>query len=171
MSCADFERWLDEGEAEEGADVAHAHSATCPRCAASWRAAQALERSLAAVPAWAPATFTDRVMARIGNGRALAPMVAPALPWWIRAAMEPATVLALAAAGAIAWGWDGLWAVASAVRAALAHAALTLPADANVSGAGWLALQVALGSLFALSAHALYRAVDRLATRGPLTRP
>jgi len=171
MSCDDFERWLDQGGAPEGRVGAAAHAAACPRCARAWRIAETLDAALAEAPAPASRAFTDRVMARVGSGRIPAPLLMPALPWWVRAAMEPATVLALVAAGAMVWGWDGLWAVASAARAELARGAGALPPAAAFSATGWLALQVAAASWLAASAHALFRAAGRLATRFPLTRP
>src|SRR5262245_2618681 len=102
MNCAAFERWLDEGAPQDLAAAAQAHASQCARCAAAERAARSLELALSATATPAPAGFTERVMARVG-GRAQAPALLPALPWWIRAAMEPATVLAMLAAGAVVW--------------------------------------------------------------------
>jgi len=73
-----------------------------------------LEEEFAAPPS-APAGFTDRVMARVDVTAQLAASPAPrvswrearnlsALPWWVRATMDPAMVLATIVAGAsLAW--------------------------------------------------------------------
>src|SRR5262249_21385731 len=96
MDCATFERWLDEGRPEPEAGTARVHTRDCPRCARLLVIDRALDQALRAAPTRAPLAFTDRVMARIGP-RSM-PMLGPAMPWWIRAASEPATVLALIAA-------------------------------------------------------------------------
>jgi hypothetical protein len=103
-------------------------------------------------------------MARIGSGRIPAPIVMPAIPWWIRAASEPVTVLALVAGGAIVWGWQGLWALATASRDILAQGAHWLPGRGLGANAD-LALQLALATLLAVFAGSLSRAVTRLASR------
>jgi len=56
-------------------------------------------RALATEPPAAPAGFTARVMARTRRARAARPALLPfrdPLPWWVRAAAQPALVLAVA---------------------------------------------------------------------------
>lgn len=171
MTCAELERWLDDGGPESGAAAAAEHAAECDRCAEALRVDLALEAALSAAPTPAPAGFTDHVMARIGTVAAPAAWTTPALPWWIRVSMEPVTILALVVAGGIAWGWQGLWALAGAGGAAFARAAQWLPLGIDFGASGALALQIAMASLLALSAGALYRASGRLARRIPMTRP
>jgi hypothetical protein len=125
-----------------------------------------LDAALSAPAPSAPAGFTDRVMARVASAPRVSPVQTEALPWWIRLVEEPVTVLSLVVAGAVAWGWQGLWALAVASRAAIVHGVQELPAVHGLSASGALALEVALGSLIALSAGALFRAVGRLA--GPI---
>ena len=165
MDCDAFERWLDEGEPQDGADVAHAHAAECLRCATTWRASQSLEHALAATPASAPAGFTERVMARVGKGRVRVPITLPALPWWVRAAMEPATVLAMLVAGGLVWGWDALSALAPVIRSVVGRGASWQAGSAELSGAVGLAVYVTLALLFALSGRGLARTVGRLTAR------
>lgn len=171
MNCRDFEHWLDEGGPGAGAAEAASHAASCVSCARAQRAADSLESLLAAPPAPAPAGFTDRVMARV---RPAAPLsvapFSPPMPWWIRAAGDPVTVLALGLAAAVAWGWDGLWAVAAAARSALAGVGppAALP---DLAPSTALGLQLAMATLLALLAPGLHRMAARLAARGPIPRP
>lgn len=129
MSCERFDRWLDEGRPEPSALFA-SHAATCARCAAAWRAAEALERALEAAPTAAPSGFAARVMARVHDTpRAVvvsAPLP-PALPWWVRAAAEPAAAGAFAIAALIAWQPGALTAAALAVAARAAQWNLVAP--------------------------------------------
>ena len=111
MRCADFDRWLDEGSprAEEGEALAHAGG--CARCAAALDSARALDDALASYSIAAPPQFAARVMERVRR----APRVerparaasyatpAPAMDWWVRAAADPASALALLLAGLLAW--------------------------------------------------------------------
>jgi len=114
VNCAAFLRWLDDGRPESEASAARTHARGCDACARQLDAALELD---AALTAGRPASrdFTDRVMARVAETpqRALAPAVlvalplAPVLPWWVRAAMQPATILAaIAAAVLLGWGDD-----------------------------------------------------------------
>src|SRR5437667_12066350 len=68
-SCETFERWLDAGRPASAEPAARAHAANCARCAASLRAALAVEGLLAAGLAPAPAGFAARVMERVEAAR------------------------------------------------------------------------------------------------------
>lgn len=117
MNCARFDRWLDGGRAADAEAEARTHARGCARCAAAREASLELEVALGAAPP-APAGFADRVMARVADtpqgaaAAALAPapvralLDLPALPWWVRAAIEPGALLA-AAASALLLGWGG----------------------------------------------------------------
>ncbi|MEO6461827.1 MAG: hypothetical protein ABIP29_02015, partial [Candidatus Eisenbacteria bacterium] len=112
FDCTTFARWIDAG----GADAtrvtqAAAHASACAPCAEAWageRAIVALLRGPGVVAA-TPPDFAERVMARVALTLqdAAAAMPAPArvpsemFPWWIRAAAQPASVLALALAGVV----------------------------------------------------------------------
>jgi hypothetical protein len=165
MTCDAFDRWLDLGAPADGAARAHAHAASCPRCAEVLSLDQALERALSAPPPPAPAGFTDRVMARIATAPRGVLVEPPVLPWWTRVALEPVTVLALTIAGGVMWGWQGLWAVAAASRAVIVHEVQDLAPVPGLSASGTLALELALATLIALSSGALFRAAGRLAGR------
>lgn len=111
MNCQTFEHWLDDGGPEAQRAPARAHAVTCPRCAAALRVAAELDALLAGAAAPSPAAFTDRVMMRVAAAEALrvsAASIASPFDWWVRIALEPATVLALALAGLLAWRADAL---------------------------------------------------------------
>lgn len=129
-----------------------------------------LERTLGARDL-APDGFTDRVMARVGSESFEMTVVAPALPWWVRVTLQPVTVLSLALAGGLAWGWQGLWALATASRSVVSQGVPWLSTASGISAAGMLALELALATLLALSAGPLARAAGRFARRIPLTSP
>jgi hypothetical protein len=155
MTCDDFRRWLDGGGVSGPGPLAHA--ARCRRCEALLRAARAVHEGLAAASgseAPAPAGFADRVMARVAAADAARRRAAPALvrdpiAWWVRAAAEPATALALLAAGLLAWNWDALW------RAARDATALRVETAAGAPGLALGLLPVVL-----LGSAWLYRATQ-----------
>jgi hypothetical protein len=127
MDCERFERWLDEGlPAEMGAAV-HAHAAACARCAAALDAARALDAALERSAVVAPAGFDARVMERVARAR-LARLLAwaepDALPWWVRAAAEPATALSLVLGALALWQYPTLARLATASFQALASPAV-----------------------------------------------
>ena len=75
MTCAAFDEIVEAIVAgdEVESEAARAHRTGCPRCAAAFAAAQAVERALAARPvAVAPPRFTAAVLARIRSERWLA---------------------------------------------------------------------------------------------------
>lgn len=108
MKCSGFERWLDEGMPEAGAPPARGHTAQCDACARRLAAAVEMD-ALLAEPTEAPAEFTDRLMARVEATPRPAPRVSlpalipDALPWWVRAAADPATALSFILAGLVLW--------------------------------------------------------------------
>jgi hypothetical protein len=123
MKCAEFDLWLDQGSPAAGQVPALAHARGCARCAAALESARALDVALAEYSIAAPPQFTARVMERVRRTpRPVTPArargydaSAPAMEWWVRAAADPATALALVAAGLLAWRSD-----------AVQHAALAL---------------------------------------------
>jgi hypothetical protein len=197
FDCPGFERWLDDGGAARPASgpaearAAAAHAAACAPCAERWTLEREVMRVLApSAPAAAdraPAGFADRVLARVATtsqvaaGAAVAPGLAsfPApVPWWIRAAAQPACVLALVLAGvAVAvtpqlrlagrvlpgWSADAV----AALAGLLAHG--TGPAAAIPGHGPWVgaAVTLALLPLIAVISVALYRLGVALATVRP----
>jgi hypothetical protein len=116
FDCRQFARWLDDGGADPAVtSQALAHAAECPECGEHLAGEQAAlsqlrgEGAVATLPP-VPGGFADRVMRQV----ALTPQVRasrlPAfvalpvdvLPWWIRAVVQPAGVLALMLAGVAA---------------------------------------------------------------------
>ena len=171
MTCDQLERWLNEGMPESLAEQARAHARACARCAASLAAALELETMLASPPC-APEAFTERVMVRL-EAPSFAP-AAPALPWWIRAASEPAAVAALALAAAVLWGWQRLWTLAETLAPAVARVAsaavawvaglIAVPRFGSLAKPQpLLGIELALLCLALLASPALYRATLRLA--------
>ncbi|HUL75983.1 MAG TPA: hypothetical protein VL691_01870 [Vicinamibacteria bacterium] len=138
-SCAEFERWLDDGRPRENEGLAVAHAAACARCRDSLAAARALEEALALPSATtAPAGFTDAVMRRLGaaesegvagDGRFGGERI---VAWWARLAAEPAVVVPSTIAALMAWRWSTVWALAVGLSPRLA-------AGADLAGRGWAA--------------------------------
>jgi len=127
MDCEHFERWLNEGmEAESGVEE-HAHAVSCARCGADLAAARALDTALERSATVAPAGFAERVMERVARARQarlLARIEPEVLPWWVRAAAEPATALSLALAALVLWQYPALARFAAAAFQALASPAV-----------------------------------------------
>lgn len=117
LTCEALERWLDEGAPEPLRRAAEAHAAGCASCAMALRAASEVENLLATATIIAPSGFTDRVMARVAGAAAVrAPrFAAPAFPWWVRAACEPASLLTAAMAALLLWRGDALLGLGSIV--------------------------------------------------------
>jgi hypothetical protein len=181
MDCGTFERWLDQGMPAEDAAAARRHAADCRRCAVSLAEYDAIEALLAAPAAHAPAGFSERVMARISTGPLPVPVapVAGTVAWWLRAAMDPAAVLALALAALLTWRWDSLWALASAASGAIAGWPVGGPGGSGLPEAVGNVLrmlarpEVALGidigvaCVLLLATPGIYRATLRRASPGP----
>jgi hypothetical protein len=121
MTCAAFDRWLDDGMPEGVAAACHAHVRGCARCAAALEAARAVLAALseaapgeAASPVRAPAGLAAGVMARVRAAESLRAREverATEEPWWIRLLSDPVssvslTVALLAAALLI---WNPAW--------------------------------------------------------------
>ena len=130
MTCAGYERWLDDGVPERAlSPAARAHAATCARCASALTAAHEIDRLLAAASPPAPERLTDSVMARVLAIEAVRVEQARAAvvlgpvefgaeqPWWVRAAAQPAAALAFSLAALVLWQRDTLNTQASALIA------------------------------------------------------
>jgi len=128
MTCKDLERWLDDGGAPERYVEAMAHARICAHCSAALGGVDELETLLAARTTPAPAGFASRVMAKVAltpQVRARIPVteVLPyfqTVPWWVRLALEPASLLALLLASVLVWRGDWLFALASSGAVQLA---------------------------------------------------
>ena len=147
MTCAEFDRWLDEGAVAAPEREALEHLRTCARCAAALRAARELDVALADFAAPAPAGFTERVMRRVVDAprRVVAWAPAAEMAWWVRVAADPAVALALVVGGLVAWRGAALPGVAmSLVESALAKLPGAPPALPG--GADWRALIAPLSS-------------------------
>jgi len=106
---------------------ARAHAASCPRCAAALATARALDAALARYAATAPAGFTARVMESVALARSPRPIPwieTDMLPWWVRAAADPATALSLALAALVMWNYEALARFTAAAFQALASPAV-----------------------------------------------
>jgi anti-sigma factor RsiW len=162
VSCESFERWLDEGDLESLTGEVRHHLATCPRCAALWRAETAMQAALSRRALKAPADFTEHVMSRVAEP---ALVWTPALPWWIQAAMEPATVLALAIAGLVVAAWEPLHGAVAMAQVIVARGVASLPMlFAPLSPAAITGLEIAAVSLITLGALPLFGLTRRLWT-------
>jgi hypothetical protein len=194
VKCLAFEALLDEGAPERLPEAALAHARECASCARSLERARALEAALEhhftalASPAeQAPLVgFTDRVMLRVerGEAKSVRGIALPdALPWWVRAAAEPAIALACAVAALLLWQGP---AMLTALRALDGPSGPTPPpwfttllqdwgleaaaralgmAFAPVAGASWpVFVGIALGvaPVLALLGWAMWRAGERL---------
>lgn len=161
MSCAAFERWLDDGMPEAQADAARSHAAGCTRCAASLAAAEAIEAGLARAAFAAPASFTDSVMARVASLEAASVRPAPArqdaLPWWVRTASDPAVAGAAALGGLLIWKWDAIARVGVAATAWLERMSAA-PAPAGPAWLSGLGMQIAVVALLVPASLWLARA-------------
>jgi hypothetical protein len=142
MTCGELERWLDDGGAPERYVEAMAHARICARCSAALGTVDELETLLATRTVPAPAGFSSRVMARVAmtpQVRARIPVTEllpffQTVPWWVRLALEPASMLALLLASVLIWRGDALFALTSSGAVQLAAwLAQALPAAAPVT--------------------------------------
>lgn len=163
MTCRDLERWLDDGGAPERYVEAMAHARICARCTATLGGVDELERLLERASLGTPAGFTERVMAKVALTRQ-APARIPVMellpffqtvPWWVRVALEPASLLSLLLASALVWRGDALFGLASGGAAQLAAwIARTLPIavpSPDPGAVGALLLQPTVAAGFALA--------------------
>src|SRR5262249_30450096 len=154
--------------------AASAHASSCTRCAQRLASEEAIDRLLAEPGLAAPAGFVGRLMARL-PARPMAPaaLIGAATPWWLRAATDPAAVLALALAGLGAWLGGVLWQAAPGSGRWLTDL-LTRGAQA----AGWqaaidlfrgremvLGLELALACLLLLAVPPVVRWTERAGKR------
>lgn len=189
MRCADLERWLDEGGAPEGHLEAMAHARICARCSAALAAVDQLESLLEGPAQPAPAGFAARVMARVAvtpQVRSRIPVTEllpyfQTVPWWVRATLEPASLLALLLASTLMWRGDALVTLTSTGAAQLAAwLARTLPAPgpvpfeaADPATAPWLqpivvtSVALALAPLAWMGSRVLFRWSEQLAGPRP----
>ena len=100
MTCAEFDRWLDEGMAEDVSATALAHAHACARCSATLEAARAVETALLArqAPLRAPAGLAPSVMARVralevADTRELVKESTPR--WWVALLTDPIASVSL----------------------------------------------------------------------------
>ena len=127
MDCERFARWLNGGLGGTADAEGHAHAASCAHCASALAAARALDAALERPAIMAPADFAERVMERVARARMarLLPWIEPeVLPWWVRAAAEPATALSLALAALVLWQYPVLARFTLAAFQALASPAM-----------------------------------------------
>lgn len=194
FDCKQFARWLDDGGAggahpdPELDACARVHAAECSDCARLLAADRSVDTLLRSdVPAdrspgyaAAPPGFADFVMAQVAltpqvkivgepvRLPGLAALPTDVLPWWIRAAAQPAGVLALVLAGVAAAFTPQLLGVSRSVPAwsagVLARLAGWLApgivrANAILGGDPWIltGVTLALLPLVALASIALYR--------------
>jgi hypothetical protein len=136
MTCRELERWLDDGGAPERYVEAMAHARICAHCSAALGSLDELETLLAARSKAAPEGFAARVMAKVAltpQVRARIPVTEllpffQTMPWWVRLALEPASLLALLLASVLVWRGEWLFALASSGAVQLtAWAAQSLP--------------------------------------------
>jgi hypothetical protein len=173
MRCGELDRWLDDGMPESGGPAAHAHATSCARCAAAMRAALEIDSLLAAAAAVpAPAGFSGRVMARVASANeayAHAPLLAPSpVAWWIRAAAEPTSALAMLLAGLMLWKGEAIISITTGLTLRLAHALTAAPVRMPTMAAPFHRPDVVLGMLLAAAptlawaAWVLYHWTERM---------
>jgi hypothetical protein len=133
-----------------------------------------LERALSRPPGAAPAGFVDRVMARVAvtrQERGRVPLAEvlplfPTIPWWARAAFDPAAVLATLLVAMLLWRGDALLAlVASGAAYLVAWQAQVSPAvvpAANAATAASVWLQPMVLTCLTLAAVPLALMSSRL---------
>jgi hypothetical protein len=123
--CDRFERWLDAGASAGGEAEARSHARECRRCHDAWDAMLALDGLLAESAAPAPPGFTDVVMRRVDASPRVSwawlPALEDPLPWWVRAVMQPSTVLAAFASALLVWKWSEILGVTRGLAQELAR--------------------------------------------------
>ncbi len=140
MTCAEFSAWLDEGspEASGRGESARRHAAGCETCRAALAAAFEIDLLLEAIPMRASSGFVERTMARVAAARRASSAAGPdtsSLPaWWVRAAADPATVLAFLLAGLLVGQSEALAPIARNAATALFRLLLELAASIVPAG-------------------------------------
>jgi len=180
VKCAEFHRWLDHGRPGEAAAAATAHASSCTACAQRLAAEEVIDRLLAEPGLAAPAGFTDRLMARLpARPMAPVPLVGPATPWWLRAATDPAALLAFSLTGLVAWLGGALWQAGSGSGRWLTDVLVRGAHSAGLAGAidlfrgreMLLGLELALACLWLLAAPSFVRWTARAGKRAVSLRP
>jgi len=179
MRCAEFVRWLDRERPEERAAAAREHAAGCASCARRWAADAALDRLLAEALPPAPLGFSDRLMARLPERRAVPVLLGFETPWWLRAAADPAAVLALALLGLVSWLGGALWQAGSGSGRWLTERLERAAQAGGLQGAFdlfrgrevVLGLELALAALLLLGTPAFVRWTARASQRVWTIRP
>ena len=152
--CDRVREWIDRGmPSEPDAPDAERHAVACAHCARDLALELELQRAFAR-PAAAPDGFTGAVMRRVAAVEAVRPawipeVVAPPLPWWARAAADPAAVVGFVVAGLLLWRRDAViaWVAAWVARGNQAWSAWreTMAPDAAAAATPtWDALAAAL---------------------------
>jgi hypothetical protein len=176
VNCRELDRWLDDGGAPEHYLEAMAHARICARCSATLGGVDELERMLAGPSAAMPEGFTERLMARVATTPQVTIRIPvmellpffQTVPWWVRVAVEPASLLAILLASALLWRGEALFALASAgaiqfVAWIARGLSVPLPSPDPAVGAALIQPTVAAGialaviPLVVMGSHALYR--------------
>ena len=199
FDCRQFARWLDDGGVDPlVASQAQAHAAECRDCGELLADEQAVlsvlrgEGERAVLPP-VPGDFAERVMRQV----ALTPQVraqhlsafvvlpADALPWWIRAVVQPASVLALTLTGVAAaftpqllgvsrrapeWSADALAALTSALAPWVERANAIVGSD-PLTGALVLLALLPLAALAAIGLFRLGAVIGSLRLAAPARVP
>jgi len=182
VTCAGFDRWLDEGRPRAGLEVMSAHAEGCARCMRALAASLELDALLASPVRTAhpsPASFTERVMRRVSATPQVAPVAPPAwlgakarsAPIWLRVLSDPAAALALIVAALFAWRGPELLSAVPVVGLAISGAvasllsALRLPSLAPMPEAFPLALMFASLPAMLWLGWRLLRATEALTAR------
>jgi hypothetical protein len=133
-----------------------------------------LEELLERPPAAAPASLTDRVMARIAAATPPVPVrifLPSPFSWWVRAAAQPATALAAALAAIVIGQWRSMLVLASRIGAWTDQvvgplSGLGLPRQSPLADpATAIGLTLALAPLAVWAAWWLYHWSERLVER------
>jgi anti-sigma factor RsiW len=156
MTCERFQAWLDDGMPDATAAAHHAHAAGCAECQADLAAARAIETALERVSATAPAALTEHVMLRVRALESARMELLPttgSLPWWVRAAGEPAAALAFVVAALVLWQRQALMSATAALllRAGETFASYGATLQAVRIPESFTRPDVALGFSFALA--------------------
>jgi hypothetical protein len=193
MTCGSFERWLDQGMPQPITEGMREHARSCQRCARKYASATELHLALdtafgrsgespsAFISSFPPITlredqFTERVMSRIEgvekarSSVATMPLLVP-VAWWIRAAAEPASALAMVVAGLLAWQRDALLSAGRVAVSRVSEIAVTrldswsVPPWIDPAAVSGLEVQIGLAAAFLpllfMACNALFRWSER----------
>jgi len=113
MNCETLAFWLDEGRPALGSEEAQVHLESCTTCSRSVKLDDRSDQMLRRVSANPSLDFVAQLMMRVHSTPQLSPTplstpVMDFLPWWVRAAAQPATVMAFVLAGVLFWQAENL---------------------------------------------------------------